>query len=383
MQKETIKYCVNDITGVNLMTATLFSPLKLGAYQLKNRIIMAPMTRGRTGTKGIPDELVAEYYAQRASAGLIITEATAVDPRGDGWPGAPGIYNDEQEAGWAKVATSVHQKGGHIFMQLWHMGRAVLSESIGDQLPLAPSPIVAKGEIPNSACIPSAFGTPEEMTKEQIDQAVYAFASASKRAIYAGFDGVEIHAANNFLIDAFLRDGTNQRTDEYGGSLGNRSRFMLEVVDAVTKEIGAAKVGVRLSPTNAVFGISDSNPDAIFTYATQALSSRNLAYLHILEPALDSGSPMVTDIPSVAPALRSSYNGLVIQNGALTQKTGQASISSGQADAIAYGVPFISNPDLVERFRNGAPLAEANPETFYSGGAEGYTDYSALEYITA
>jgi N-ethylmaleimide reductase len=365
------------------MSTTLFSPLKLGNYTLKNRILMAPMTRGRTGPEGVPNELVAKYYAQRASAGLIITEATAVDPRGDGWPGAPGIYTDKQKDGWAKVANAVHREGGLIFMQLWHMGRAVLPEYIDGKTPLAPSPVAAIGEIPNKAGVPTAFETPEAMTKAQIDQAIRSFAVAAKNAIDAGMDGVEIHAANNFLIDAFLRDGTNQRTDEYGGSVENRSRFLLEVVDAVTKEIGSGKVGVRFSPTNAVFGISDSDPEAIFTYAAKALTTRNLAYLHILEPALDSGSPMVTDIPSVSPALRKVYDGLIIQNGALTQTTGQAALTSGQADAVAFGVPFIANPDFVERLQNGAPLADPNPETFYSGGAEGYTDYPALKLMPA
>ncbi len=365
------------------MSTTLFSPLKLGDYTLNNRIIMAPMTRGRTGAKGIPNDLVAKYYEQRATAGLIITEATAVNARGDGWPGAPGIYTDEQQQGWAKVANAVHDKGGLIFMQLWHMGRAVLSESIGGKTPLAPSAIAADGQIPNSEGVPTAFGTPDAMTTAQIDEAVQSFATAARRAINAGMDGVEIHAANNFLIDAFLRNGTNKRTDEYGGSLENRSRFLLHVVDAVTKEIGAGRTGVRFSPTNAVFGISDSDPQAIFTYAANALSKRNLAYLHILEPALDSGSPMVVGIPSVAPALRAIYHGLIIQNGALTQTTGQETLASDQADAIAFGIPFIANPDLVERMETDAPLADPNPETFYTGEAEGYTDYPALSLMPA
>lgn len=358
------------------MTTTLFDPIQLGDYHLMNRIIMAPMTRARSGPAGIPNELVATYYAQRASAGLIISEATAVHPRGDGWPGAPGIYTDEQQAGWRAVADAVHAEGGHIFMQIWHMGRAVLSESIQGQRALAPSPIAAEGELPNSQGIPTAFDTPEAMSAVQITEAVSAFAAAARRAIDAGLDGVEIHAANNFLIDAFLRDGTNQREDDYGGSVENRSRFLLEVVDTIIAEIGAGKVGVRLSPTNAVFGISDTDPEAIFTYAAQQLSKRNLAYLHVLEPALDSGSSMVVGLPSVAPALRKAYDGLMILNGSLTQETGLSALTSKAADAVAFGIPFISNPDLVDRFRNRIPLTEANPETFYGGGAEGYVDYA-------
>jgi len=344
---------------------------------------MAPMTRARTGSKGIPNDLVATYYAQRASAGLIISEATAVHPRGDGWPGAPGIYTDEQQAGWATVADAVHAEGGRIFMQIWHMGRAVLSESIQGQKALAPSPIAADGELPNSDGIPTAFETPEVMSVAQINEAVSAFAIAARRAVDAGLDGVEIHAANNFLIDAFLRDGTNQRDDAYGGSVENRSRFLLEVVDAIVAEIGAGKVGVRFSPTNAVFGISDTDPEAIFTYAARKLSKRKLAYLHVLEPALDSGSTMAVGLAPVAPALRKAYDGLMILNGSLTHETGQSALISGAADAVAYGVPYISNPDLVERLRSHIPLTEANPETFYGGGSEGYVDYAPEEFESA
>jgi N-ethylmaleimide reductase len=218
------------------------------------------------------------------------------------------------------------------------------------------------------------------MTVSQIKEAVSAFSAAARRSIDAGLDGVEIHAGNSFLVDAFLRDGTNMRDDEYGGSVENRSRFLLEVVDAVVDEIGSGKVGVRVSPTNAVFGITDTDPEATFTYAAQHLSSRNLAYLHVLEPALDSGSTMVVGLPSVAPALREAYDGLMILNGSLTQETGQKALASNASDAVAFGIPFISNPDLVERFRNHIPLTEGNAETFYGGGAEGYTDYTLAEF---
>ncbi len=357
------------------MTTTLFDPIKLGDYHLNNRVFMAPMTRARSGPTGVPTDTVATYYAQRASAGLIITEATAVDPRGDGWPGAPGIYTDAQQSGWKLVADAVHAKGGHIFMQLWHMGRAVLTESIGGQKALAPSPIAAEGALPNSQGVPTAFETPEEMSVAQIKDAVRAFATAARRAVDAGLDGIELHAANNFLIDAFLRDGTNQRRDEYGGSIENRSRFLLEVVDAVVAEIGAGKVGVRFSPTNAVFGISDTNPEATFTYAARQLSKRKLAYLHVLEPALDSGSSMSVGLPQVAPALRDAYDGLLILNGSLNKSDGQDAISNGRAEAVAYGIPFIANPDLVERYQSDLALSEPNPDTFYSGGSKGYVDY--------
>lgn len=357
------------------MSHTLFSPIKLGKYQLKNRIFMAPMTRARCGKQGIPTDLVVQYYKQRATAGLIITEATAVDPRGDGWPGAPGIYTDEQEAGWEKVAKAVHHEGGHIFMQIFHMGPAVLSEYIAGQKPIAASPIAAKGEIPNSSGIPTAFETPEAMTVSQIKHAVNAFATAAKRAITAGFDGVEVHAGNSFLIDSFLRDGTNKRDDAYGGSIENRCRFLFEVVNAVTKEIGADKVGVRFSPTNAIFGISDSDPAALFTYATKHLSTLDLAYLHILEPANGTENFMTSSVPNIAPLLKKEYSGLFILNGALNQENGQSHLTTGTADAIAFGMPFIANPDLVFRYQHRTELASPDQETFYTDGEEGYTTY--------
>ncbi len=222
-----------------------------------------------------------------------------------------------------------------------------------------------------------------EMTKADIEGAKTTFVDAAKNAIKAGIDGVELHAANGFLIDTFLRDGTNKRTDEYGGPLENRCRFLLEVVDAVVEAIGAGKTAVRFSPTNAIFGMYDSDPEATFTYAAKALSERDLAYLHILEPANDSGSFLATDIPNVLPAIRAQYDGVIIQNGAITQTSGQAAIVEGLSDAIAYGAPYIANPDLVERFKTGAPLAEPDPETFYTSGSKGYTDYPVLDLTPA
>jgi len=357
------------------MTKKLFEHLQISDYTLKNRVIMAPMTRGRCGDDGTPDTLVADYYAQRSSAGLIITEATAINNRGHGWPGAPGIFTNHQQAGWKTVADAVHQQNGRIFMQIWHMGRALLSESIGGLKPLAPSPIAAIGEIPNKQGVPTGFDIPEPMNQKQIEDTVKDFANAGRRAIDAGLDGIEIHAANNFLIDAFLRDGSNQRSDNYGGSVENRCRFLFEVVDAVTDAIGSDKVGVRLSPTNAVFGISDSNPEAIFTTAARGLSERHLAYLHILEPANGSDTYLSTDTPTISHILRDNYDGVFILNGSLTQQTGNAAIQSGAADAVAFGIPYIANPDLVERFRDGIELAEPDRDTFYTPGAEGYTTY--------
>ncbi|MFY0679548.1 MAG: alkene reductase [Thalassovita sp.] len=362
------------------MTSTLFDPIKLGDYELSNRVFMAPMTRGRSGATGVPTATVAEYYAQRASAGLIITEATAVNARGDGWPGAPGNYTDEQQAGWKRVADAVHDKGGRVFMQIWHMGRTVLSEHIGGQQPLAPSAVKAEGQIPNSKGEPTDFAEPVEMTKADIDEAIAAFVDASKRAIAAGIDGVEIHAANNFLIDAFLRDGTNKRSDAYGGSIENRTRFLLEVVDAVVAAIGAGKVGVRFSPTNGVFGISDSDPGALFSYAAAQLSSRNLAYLHLLEPLTDGDHFMKGELPTVSHLIRKAYDGLIIQNGGQTLESATKLLAEGGAEAVAIGALFISNPDLVERLKSGAELAMPDQATFYTAGKEGYTDYPALAF---
>ena len=357
------------------MSDDLFKPIRLGDYTLPNRIFMAPMTRGRADEQGAPTAMVADYYAQRASAGLIITEATAVNARGDGWPGAPGIYTDHHQNGWGTVAEAVHARGGRIFMQIWHMGRTVLPEHIDGRRPIAPSAIAAEGDIPNKAGVPTKFEIPQEMSLEQISREVSSFADAARRAVAAGMDGVEIHAANNFLIDSFLRDGTNRRTDAYGGSVANRCRFLLEIVDAVVAEIEAGRVGVRISPTNAVFGIKDSDPETLFSAVARNLSPRGLAYLHVLEPANDSNSPMATSIPNVAGALRSAYDGVFVLNGGLTRETGAQAIATGRTDAIAYGMMYIANPDLVERFRHDLPLADADPATFYTPGREGLTTY--------
>ena len=357
------------------MTNPLFEPIRIGKYDLKNRIFMAPMTRGRSDENRAPTDLVAEYYRQRATAGLIITEATAVAARGHAWPGAPGIYTDQHQEGWAKVAKAVHGEGGRVFMQIWHMGRAVLSEYIDGQAPLSASAIRAEGELPNSKGEPTPFPIPEEMTSAQIDESIRQFVTSARRAVDAGIDGVELHAGNGFLIDSFLRDGTNQRTDHYGGSIENRSRYLLEVVDATIAEIGADRVGVRFSPTNNVFGIRDSDPAALFGHASKELSSRKLAFLHILEPANGSDSFMATDTPTIGHLLRDAYDGSFILNGALTQETGAQAISDGRADAVAYGAPFVSNPDLVRRFREGLPIVAPDEATFYTPGPEGYTTY--------
>lgn len=355
--------------------ATLFDPISIGGMELKNRIFMAPMTRGRSGDSGVPGDIVAEYYAQRAGAGLLITEATAINAMGDGWPGAPGIYRDDQQEGWRKVADAVHAREGRIFMQIWHMGRAVLPENLNGERPLAPSEVAASGEIPNRAGERVPFAVPRAMSEADIAATVEDFASAAQRAVAAGLDGVEIHAANNFLIDSFLRDGTNKRTDAYGGPAANRARFLIEVVEAIAGRIGAERIGVRLSPSNAFFGIADSDPHEAFTTAVRLLNAYGLGYLHVLEPKPDSGHPIATDLPALAPVLRETFNGPFVLNGGLDAAGGTAALQSGEADAVAVGVPFIANPDLVERYRDGLPLADPDQASFYTAGPEGYIDY--------
>ena len=355
----------------------LFDPIQVGRLTLPNRIIMAPLTRGRTGSEGVPGPLVAEYYAQRATAGLLIAEATAVNHEGDGWPGAPGLYTDAQAFGWSRVANAVHAAGGRIFAQLWHMGRAVLPDDLDGTRPLAPSEIAATGEHRGKDGNKAPFAVPRSMSQQEIDRTVADFARAAERAVAAGLDGVEIHAANNFLIDSFLRDGTNRRDDAYGGGPENRARFLVEIVDAVSRAIGADRVGVRFSPTNAVYGISDSLPGTTFPTAANMLNRFGLAYLHILEPEPGSGHPMATDLTSTAPLIRSAFDGPLILNGGYDRDRAQTSLASGGGDAVAFGTPFIANPDLVSRFSQGLPLTPPDPDTFYTPGARGYTDYPA------
>ena len=329
---------------------------------------MAPLTRGRTGATGVPGALVAEYYVQRATAGLLITEATAVNREGDGWPGAPGIYTDAQVEGWRAVAHAVHAAGGRIFVQVWHMGRAVLSRDLDGAQPLGPSEVVATSELRGKDGVSSPFDVPRAMTREDIDRTVAAFTRAAERAVEAGLDGVEIHAANSFLIDTFLRDGTNQRNDAYGGGPENRARFLFEIVDAVSRAIGADRVGVRFSPTNAVYGISDSAPKTTFPTAARMLNRFNLAYLHILEADPDSGHPMATNLTPTAPLIREVFDGPLILNGGYDRNRADAMISTGAGDAVAFGTLFVANPDLVNRFNHHLPLAAPDPGTFYTPG---------------
>ncbi|KAJ55859.1 hypothetical protein ACMU_08790 [Actibacterium mucosum KCTC 23349] len=356
----------------------IFSPIRVGRYDLKNRVFMAPLTRGRTGAEGVPGEINARYYAQRATAGLIIAEATAINQAGKGWPGAPGIFSDEQVAGWKQVADAVHEQGGRIFVQIWHMGRAALPVYTGQDAPVSASPIAAEGAIPGPDGVPVEFPTPRPLTKDEISEIVQDFAQAAKNAVEAGLDGVEIHAANNFLLDSFLRDGTNERTDEYGGSPENRARFLIEVVEAVSNAIGADRTGVRFSPTASPFGIRDSRPAETFAVAAEKLNAFELAYLHILEVPKNIEHMMSSDQDPVVADIRKAYNGTLILNGQYDKDRANASLAAGAGDAVSFGYAYVANPDLVARMQGDHPLATANDDLLYTPDAEGYSDYPAL-----
>lgn len=360
----------------------LLSPLKMGKQTLANRVFMAPLTRSRAGQPGdVPQALNVEYYKQRASAGLIVTEATQVSRQGQGYALTPGLYTDQQEAGWKKVVEAVHAEKGHMSLQLWHVGRishSLLQEN--QAAPVAPSAIQAS----NSQCfVIHPDGTPEQATCEmpralelsEIPGIVDQYRQAALRGKRVGFDFFEVHAANGYLLHQFLSTNSNQRTDAYGGSLENRARLILEVVDAVIEVVGADKVGVRLSPNFVAHDMSDTESEKSALYLAKAFDQRGMAYLHIAEPDWAGGEPLTK---AFRQSMRDAFSGCFIWCGNYTAETAEAAIASGVADAIAFGRSYIANPDLVERFRLGAPLNQPDPSTFYGGGAEGYTDYPFL-----
>ncbi len=361
----------------------LFTPVRLGPFELPNRIVMAPMTRSRAGDGNVPTPLMTEYYTQRASAGLIITEATQVSDTAQGYPSTPGIHTNAQAAGWRRVTEAVHTQGGRIFVQLWHVGR--ISHPMfqpNGALPVAPSAIAAQGELYTGEGM-KPFPVPRALETAEIPGLVRDFAEAAKRAVYdSGFDGVEIHGANGYLIDQFLRDGTNKRTDAYGGSVENRARFLLEVVQATVAAIGADRVGVRLSPNGTFNDMSDSDPAPLFGYVAKALSTFGLAYLHVIE-GIDGPMALPAGAKPVAADLRAAFKGTYIINGGYTREAADAALAKGEADLVSFGAPFISNPDLPARLKLGAPLAEGDRDSFYGGTEKGYTDYPALETVDA
>lgn len=355
----------------------LFDPIRLGAIDAPNRVLMAPLTRGRADRAAVPTAIMADYYAQRASAGLIISEATGISRQGLGWPFAPGLWNDEQVAGWQPVTAAVHAAGGRIVAQLWHMGRQVHSSVTGEQ-PVSASATQTKGHIHTyEGRQPSEPARALDLA--ELPGIIESYARAAENAMKAGFDGVQIHAANGYLIDQFLRDGANHRTDAYGGSVDNRIRLLSEVTERVVSAIGADRTGVRLSPNGDSQGVDDSNPEALFVPAAARLSELGIAFLELREPGPD-GTFGRTDVPKLSPAIRTAFAGpLVVNSDYVTREQAQAVLDAGTADAVSFGRTFIANPDLPARLRGGAPLAEGNMATWYSQGPEGYSDYPALE----
>ncbi|WP_438970985.1 alkene reductase [Methylophaga sp.] len=355
----------------------LISPLQIGALTLKNRFIMAPLTRNRAGEGLVPTDMMVEYYRQRASAGLIITEATLVTEEGIGYPNIPGIYSQEQIEGWKKVTEAVHESGGKIFMQIWHCGRVGHSSMIpNSQLPLAPSAIKPAGDVMTYEGM-KPYETPKEMSTNDITKVIEQFRQGAYNALSAGFDGIEVHGANGYLLDQFLRDGSNKRTDAYGGSLENRARLLLQVIDEVCKIWGPDRVGVRLSPLQPFNDISDSHPAETFSYVVKQLNKYGLAYLHITEMGTDS--PGAAGPEFDISSLRPLWGGTYISNFNYSLETANKAIQNGEVDAIAFGKLFIANPDLPVRFIKQAPLNEPEPSTFYGGDERGYIDYPFLE----
>ena len=359
----------------------IFSNYRLGELSLPNRFVMAPMTRSRALDGNVPNPLAAVYYAQRASAGLLISEGTQVSPQGVGYIRTPGIHSPEQAAGWSVVTDAVHRAGGRIFAQLWHVGRVSHPDFHGGALPVGPSAIAAIGEA-FTVNGRQTLETPRALTLSEIPDVVEQFRRAALSAKEAGFDGVELHGANGYLLDQFLRDGSNHRTDSYGGSIQNRARLALEVTDAVATVWGPSRVGYKISPYFSNLGMSDSAPLETFSYLARELGSRGILYLHIAE-AVSGPSAAPEGTVRATPLLRRLFRGTVIVNGGYTLDAGNAAIAAGDGDLVSFGVPFLANPDLPERFRRGASLNAPRFDHFYTGEEKGYTDYPALEPVTA
>ena len=354
----------------------LLSPYRFGEISLPNRIVMAPMTRCRAIGGNVPGPLTATYYRQRATAGMIITEGSQVSPQGIGFVRTPGIHTEEQVEGWRSVTGAVHAAGGRIFLQLWHVGRVSHPDLLGGLLPIAPSALPVNEEIH----VPSGkkpVPVPRALETAEVPGVVAEFGNAAMNAKRAGFDGVEIHGANGYLLDQFLRDGSNRRTDSYGGSLANRVRLPLEVAGAVVGVWGKGRVGYRISPHFAFHAMSDSAPRETFAYLARELASRGVAYLHVVE-AVGGRLGAVPAGATMAPLLRSAFDGTLILNGGYDAAAADHSVADGATDLVSFGAPFLANPDLPQRFARGAPLNEPDPATYYAGEEKGYTDYPAL-----
>jgi N-ethylmaleimide reductase len=351
---------------------TLFDPLRVGEIELDNRIVMAPMTRSRADDAGVQAPYAAEYYRQRASAGLVITEATNVSPLAKGYVRTPGIYTAEQVESWRAVADAVHARGGRVFMQVFHTGRIALPDFLPEgERPVAPSAVRAKGQNYTDAGM-KEFVTPREITVEEIRQTVRDFGAAAANAVSVGFDGVELHAASGYLVQQFLSTNVNQRGDEYGGSIENRARFLFEALDAMTAAAGASRVGVKFSPRMPFNDIEETDAEELYTYVLERLNGRGLAYVHVGDFTGEGWHAK----------LRPVYGGVYFAGAGLTKEAGEELLASGLADAVVYGTKFIANPDLPERFRRGVPLSEPDQTTFYTPGERGYTDYPSLAHAT-
>lgn len=355
----------------------LFDPVSLGALTLPNRVLMAPLTRCRAEVGNVPGPIMAEYYAQRASAGLIISEATSVSPRGFGYPNTPGIFTEAQVEGWRRVTDAVHAAGGHIVLQLWHVGRISHPNfQPNSELPVAPSGVRPKGQVFTGSMM-ADYVTPRALDIAEIPGVITEYVRSATLARQAGFDGVEIHNANGYLLDQFLRDGTNQRTDRYGGSVANRARLTLEVTEAVISVWGADRVGIRFSPGGVFNDMHDSNPIETFGHVLRELSPWNLAYAHVTQVTAQDLAHGAHG--GVGPKeLRPYYRGSIVSAGGFTRDSGNQALAEGWADAIAFGVPFLANPDLPARLRQNATLNTPDESTFYAPGPKGYTDYPAL-----
>lgn len=352
---------------------TLFDPIRLGAIEAPNRILMAPMTRARGTREHVPTPIMADYYAQRATAGLIISEAIGITQQGLGWPYATGLWSPEQVAGWRKVTDAVHAGGGRIVAQLWHMGRVVHPSFLGGEQPVSPSATTAPGHA-HTYDGKQPYAAARHLRMDEIPGLLQDFRVAARNAMEAGFDGVQIHASNGYLIDQFLRDSSNFRDDAYGGSIENRIRLLREVTQAVADTVGADRTGVRLSPNGETQGVRDSDPEPLFIAAAEVLSSIGIAHLELREPPLD-GTFGKGYVPPLAPVIRPAFNGALILNSDFDAARAQADLDAGIGDAVTFGRPFISNPDLPRRFAERIPLAKDDMATWFSQGAEGYVDY--------
>jgi N-ethylmaleimide reductase len=374
---EWMNAVMNEVARLNSASDKLLSPYRLGPLELPNRVVLAPLTRNRAALGNVPTSLMARYYAQRASAGLLISEATQVSPDGQGYEATPGIHSPEQIEGWQDVTKAVHARGGRIFLQLWHVGRVShISLQPAGRAPVAPSAIRAK----TKTFIGGTFADvsePRALRRDEIPGIVDLFRQGTINALDAGFDGVEVHGVNGYLLDQFLRDGANKRDDDYGGSIENRARLLLEVLGAVIDEAGADRAGIRLSPVTPANDLSDSNPQALFAHLIGEIDRLAPVYIHVVEGA--TGGARDFGAPFDYTALRKGFRGTYVANNGYTPETARAAVESGAADLVAFGKPFLANPDLVERLRLNAPLNEPDKATFYGGGAKGYTDYPTLE----